>query len=833
MILRSRWSQAIFSAFWVVLIVAAWIAFAPTPAGGMSSYILIIGNSMEPNFHRGDLIIVHPASEYNVGDIIAYRNIELKSNVFHRIIEQEYGRYTLKGDNNSWLDSYQPSREEVIGKLWIHLPRVGSMIQFLRTPLNMALFAAALIGVLAFTIFATRSKDSRLMTKKPMKDSVADLLRKFNLQKERDRTAAFSDLQVASGKSGLSRLSVDPIKDQPPANFGNILEGLFFALGFIAFVSLILGIISFTRPAFISVPDDVNYQHIGLFSYSAAAPSSVYDSGTLQTGEPIFPNLTCSIDLNFQYYLAGDSIENIAGNYSITAQIIEPQTGWKRSIPLQVDSAFSGNTFDSRNELDLCKVTALIKSMETETEFHPGQYNLLITPQISVTGRIGGRELQDTYESRLMFRYDRVNFSVVSMDPESDPFSQSEPNFIREMRNRANTIPLFGAEPSVPSLRVIALVGLALSLAGIWAVWMYIQSIKQRNPDAVIQMKYNAMVVDIQSNGFKPASQAVEVLSMEDLAKLAEHNNAMILHETQGRLHNYLVQTDGFAYLYSKTETETQALSESLVHLSNDLRRGIEHGEFQVHYQPIVSLIDGKITAVEALLRWQHPEKGLISAAEFIPAAKTTGLIQELDEWMLRAACTQLKGWQESGIDLKLAVNLSNHNIQSNPTHFIRRLLETTGVKPQSLQIEISETDVLENSPALLPQMRELKELGINIAMDDFIGESAISSFGQYPINSIKIDRMIVKKLNNPKEAVSVQQMIMVARNLGLEVAAIGVETDEQKGLLNVHSCSQAQGYLLGRPMPAQNIVQMVRERNVSSGQTSPEKRTASRKAKE
>jgi signal peptidase I len=813
MIIHSRWSRAMASAFWVVFMVAVWIVFAPTPAGGLSSYILIVGNSMEPNFHLGDLVIVHRAFEYNVGDIIAYQNTELKSNVFHRIIAQEYGHYTLKGDNNSWMDSYQPSIEEVIGKLWIRLPRFGSIIQFLRMPLNMALFAVVLAGVLALTFLRTRPKVGRHMTQKSLKDLFSSLLRKLDFQRRMNGTETFTDLQIAPDKSSVSMHSDNLIKNQGLPYLGNIFEILFFVFGFIAFVSLILSVISFTRPALISKSDEVNYQHIGLFSYDAAAPSSVYDSSTLQAGEPIFPNLTCSIHLNFQYYLIGDSTQNLAGKYSITAQIIEPQTGWKRSIPLQVESAFSGNTFNSQNDLNLCKVTALIESMETETGFHPSQYNLLIAPQVSIMGQIEGRNLQDIYEPHLMFKFDRVNFSVVKTDPESNPFNQTRPNFIREMHNRPNTISLFGAERSVTSLRLLALIGLVVSLIGMWAMWIYIQSLIHTNPDAVIQMKYAAMVVDILSDGAKPSLQPVEVLSMEDLAKLAERSNTMILHEVQGQVHNYLVQTERFAYLYSIKERGTKALSESLKQLGNDLKRGIEHSEFQVHYQPIVSLADGKITTVEALLRWQHPQKGLISAAEFIPTAKTAGLIEDLDEWMLWAACTQLKGWQDLGMDLKLAVNLSNHKIERNLANFIRQILETTGVKPQSLQIEITETDVLENSPTLLPQMRELKDLGINIAMDDFIGKSAVSSFSQFPINSVKIDRMVVKKLSDPKEAVSVLQMIMVARNLGLDVAAIGVETDEQKDLLDAKACPQAQGYLLGRPVPAQEIIELFQER--------------------
>jgi EAL domain-containing protein (putative c-di-GMP-specific phosphodiesterase class I) len=714
----------------------------------------------------------------------------------------------LQGDNNSWVDSYQPSRTEVIGKLWIHLPQWGSIIQLLRRPINLALFATALAGILAFTFLTTGPKGSKYMTRKKIKDIVNNLLGKLHLPQKKKANTSSSDIQIVPSNG-----SKEPVKNQLPRYMGNILESSFFAFALIACASLILAIISFTRPASISVPDDVDYQHIGVFAYSAAAPSSVYDSSRLQTGEPIFPNLTCSVSLSFQYYLVGDSIENLAGRYNVSAHIIEPQTGWKRSIPLQPESSFSGNMFSSQSDLDVCRVTALIESMEAETGFHPSQYNLLISPQVSMTGQIQERELNDLYEPRLLFKFDRVNFSVVKTEPDANPFSQSEPNFIREIQNRANTIPLFGAEFSVPTLRVLALIGMVLSMAGMGAMWAYMQALARRDPETVIRMKYSTLIVDIQNGRFKPSSQAVEVLSMEDLANLAERHDAMILHETWGNMHNYFVQTDGFAYLYSNNETSLQTSPESSRQLNKELRRGLEQGEFQIHYQPIVSLTDGKITAVEALVRWQHPQKGLISARDFIPAAKHSGLIEELDQWVLQAACAQLKGWQDSGIDLKLAVNLSNHDLQKSPAKFIHQILQTTGIKPQSLQIEFPETDVLENSLTLLPQMRELKDLGINIAVDDFTGASAISSFSQFPISSVKFGRVAVKRLNDPEQAVSIQQMIMVARKLGLEVGAIGVETNEQKAVLDAQDCFQAQGFLLGHPVPAQEIVELFRER--------------------
>ena len=145
MSLYKRWSTSISSSFWLVLTVTIWVAFAPIQAGGQAAYIIVIGKSMEPNYHLGDMIIVRQDSHYKVGDIVAYKNMQLKNNVFHRIIGSESGRYTLKGDNNSWVDTYNPSADEVIGKLWIYLPGLGNIIQRIRTPLNMALIVGLMM----------------------------------------------------------------------------------------------------------------------------------------------------------------------------------------------------------------------------------------------------------------------------------------------------------------------------------------------------------------------------------------------------------------------------------------------------------------------------------------------------------------------------------------------------------------------------------------------------------------------------------------------------------------------------------------------------------------
>ena len=549
-----RWSTSLSSAFWLVLTVTIWIAFAPIQAGGQAAYIMVIGKSMEPNFHLGDMIIVKQGSHYNVGDIVAYKNTQLKSNVFHRIIGYESGRYILKGDNNAWVDTYKPAPEEVIGKLWIYLPGAGKIIQRIRTPLNMALIVGVIAGFFLFNSMREKPKGSKFM-KKTFQERIKDLTPrlKFGKGTPQNVSASSSDLEPDPAKPENLEQAFTPSKNQLPEFIRNNIEIIFFTLGFTAFASLILCIISLTRPLTVSEPDDLNYQHIGIFSYSASAPSGIYDSNTVQRGEPIFPKVTCAMRVDFHYSLFADRLNDITGTYDITAQILDNQSGWQRTVNIQPETPFSGNSFDVNTNVDLCQIVKLTENMEQQLEYFPSQYTLSIVPHLTVSGKIAGRDLQDIYEPQLAFKYDHANFSILQSETQPDPFNQSQSRYVREISKHAGTISMFGLQPKVITLRLIGLIGLILSLAGMWMIEQYVQSYTSKSPQAIAQLKYSVMVVDIQSGGVDKASRIVDVNSIEDLAKLAERYNAMILHETRNDEHVYFVRADGTTYRFSST----------------------------------------------------------------------------------------------------------------------------------------------------------------------------------------------------------------------------------------------------------------------------------------
>jgi diguanylate cyclase (GGDEF)-like protein len=250
--------------------------------------------------------------------------------------------------------------------------------------------------------------------------------------------------------------------------------------------------------------------------------------------------------------------------------------------------------------------------------------------------------------------------------------------------------------------------------------------------------------------------------------------------------------------------------------LENSLRRALDRDEFVVYYQPQADVSTRNITGVEALVRWQHPELGFISPAEFIPLAEETGLMVPLGEWVLRTACAQAKAWQRAGFtNLSVSVNLSLRQFrQTNLTGMVEQVLTETGLAPSCLELELTESSVMKNTERAVATLRRLQALGIRIAIDDFgTGYSSLNYLKNLPIDTLKIDRSFVRDAaTNPVDAAIVQAIITLAHSLNLRVKAEGVETQEQLDFLRRLRCDEIQGYLLSRPLPAEALERLLWE---------------------
>jgi EAL domain-containing protein (putative c-di-GMP-specific phosphodiesterase class I) len=241
--------------------------------------------------------------------------------------------------------------------------------------------------------------------------------------------------------------------------------------------------------------------------------------------------------------------------------------------------------------------------------------------------------------------------------------------------------------------------------------------------------------------------------------------------------------------------------------LETDLRRALERREFQVHYQPIVELQTRQIAGFEALVRWEHPERGMIPPGVFIPLAEETGLILPLGLWVLRAACSQLHDWQDRAPELAgliMSVNLSSKQLaQPDLVERLDQVLQETGLAPQHLKLEITESVIMEHPNSAAEILRQIKNRGIQLSLDDFgTGYSSLSYLHRFPIDTLKVDRSFVNRIDvEDGDPVIVQTIVALAHNLRMQVVAEGVETAGQVERLKTMGCQFAQGYYFSRPV--------------------------------
>ncbi|MBD1939004.1 EAL domain-containing protein [Microcoleus sp. FACHB-68] len=249
------------------------------------------------------------------------------------------------------------------------------------------------------------------------------------------------------------------------------------------------------------------------------------------------------------------------------------------------------------------------------------------------------------------------------------------------------------------------------------------------------------------------------------------------------------------------------AEASALLVLDNSLHLAFERGEFLIHYQPQLNINTGKITCMEALVRWQHPERGLMTPEAFIPLAEENGLIVPLGKWVLQTACAQNKAWQDAGLPaMRVTVNLSTRQFQQpGLVAMVAQVLKQTGLEPQYLELEITETTAMLDADFTSDTLGELKAMGICLSMDDFgVGYASLSGLKNFPFHTLKIDRAFVQDItSNPHDRAIVKAILGLAHALNLSMVAEGVETDAQKELLRSLHCQEMQGYLFSKPLTA------------------------------
>jgi signal peptidase I len=497
-----RQTHQIFSAVALLLLVATAIALAPVQIGGRAAFVIVSGNSMEPVYHEGDLVIARAASDYEVGDIVTYRHPTIGP-VIHEIIGQNGDRWVFQGVNNDFIDPYQPAQDELIGRSWLHIPSAGRLLRQLRTPQAMMLLAL-LLGALVLSGLAATDRPRAL-------------------RRDRRRTPDAS----TAGAADL---------------------GTPVTIGIVALASLALTLFAWTRPVAREATDDVTYEQRGAFSYSAEAPPGLYDAPAVRTGEPIFSKLTSALAVEFAYTVATEHPSELRGTHRLVAEI-SSSNGWRRTLTLQPEQRFSGASFTSRGAVDLDAVRRMVESFERRTEIDHKEYRFAIMPEVTLAGSVAGQELRDTFSPRLEFKLDDLQLQLVAGDDGlAGLLSPSRSSLLKVSASEPATLAFLGLRVEVAAARWLGLAALALSLTGLIATAAPLLRAARSDEAARIRLKYGAMIVEAAPGSLPPSTRTVALATIDDLARLAERHGLLMLHDSSEGIHRYVVLDGEIGY---------------------------------------------------------------------------------------------------------------------------------------------------------------------------------------------------------------------------------------------------------------------------------------------
>ncbi|MGZ4185332.1 MAG: signal peptidase I [Solirubrobacteraceae bacterium] len=512
----TRLRSGLFTAAFVALAIVAWLYLAPTQIGGTTRYVVTSGISMEPTFHTGDLALVRPADQYRIGQVVAYHSTLLHVTVLHRIVAQRGGRYFFKGDNNHFIDPTHPTRNELIGALWLRVPHGGRVLAWLHSPLT----AAVLTGFAALLVLS----------------AFGGRQRRRNGRKRASESGRQGAIRMNNQSHGAGRL----------INVRALLIASVVAMG--AFLSL--GVIAFTNPLHRSAAVKTSYSQQVTFGYHASAPAGpVYPGGVVRTGQPIFLQLVHRALVRVDYRLNTSAPASLSGTQKVTLQLTGP-TGWTRNFQLVGPTHFTGGSASSVVTLDLNQLQSVLARVQKLTGISADSgYTIAVVPKVHVTGTVAGEPVNTSFTPRLSFQLQGTQLQPgAGSGQSSGGFAPSQKGSVAGIATATNTLGIAGHSLAVQTIRWVALGGFVLALAVALATLLFRRS-QPFEEAARIQEQYGHLIVPIMNAedlGWPP----IDVPNIKALARLAESGERLILHHRGAGVDTYLVNDEGTVYRY-------------------------------------------------------------------------------------------------------------------------------------------------------------------------------------------------------------------------------------------------------------------------------------------
>ncbi|HWB22868.1 MAG TPA: signal peptidase I [Gaiellaceae bacterium] len=521
----------------LVVLAAAWIFLAPVQLGGSTLYTVVVGNSMQPLLHRGDLVLARPQSSYRVGEVVLYQSSVIQRPVLHRIIAINDGHYFFKGDHNDFIDPGYATRSELSGQLWFKVPVAGRATAWLGKPLHAAFFAGAAALLILLSGTGVRRRRSRRQHPPELVD------------------------RSASNPGQIGSRSRRGVLSHPE------VEGsLFLSIGLLVAAAIVLGI-GFGMPSSRTALQPNAYEQSGTFSYSARVktPSPAYPTGVATTGQALFLDSFNKVDLRFVYDFTSQLSHALTGTIELKALISSP-SGWQNIYEVEKREAFSGDHAVTGGALDLVSMRALITQLSTAAGTPGAEYTVALQPVVRLKGQVGGKPFHTTFSPSLPVSVTQavVKLDIAPTPPPGSTFTVAtgDPTLTQALHPAttgslpervANHVAIARYEIPIWPFRGVG-IGLALlALLNMLLGHLLVGRLAGRPEEELIAERYHCLIVPVAS--FETGTDAIaKVLDFESLARLASYSERPLLRESREGRFVYGVEDDDHLYIFEAAE---------------------------------------------------------------------------------------------------------------------------------------------------------------------------------------------------------------------------------------------------------------------------------------